>query len=198
MYRHGVVSRAEHRRVTLLTLCEAAVSLYEENSPADVTVEAVAGAAGVSRRTVFRYCDVKEDLVFVYPLLWLDIFEAAAAEASDMPFRARMFYCAQQISADIERDPSLLRRAMNVVMRHPELMRGYSGLYQRWIAAITTQALHSQSGAPDMFRARVIGSATMGVIDAAMFAWRAAPEGSSLIEFVEQGFALVGPTMDAV
>ena len=44
-------------------------------------MEAIADKAGVSRRTVFRYVDAKEDLAYIQPVLWLDVFEEGLEEA---------------------------------------------------------------------------------------------------------------------
>jgi AcrR family transcriptional regulator len=65
---------------TRSTIADAAVALFIERGYADTTMEDVAVAAGVSRRTAYRYFPNKEDLVFEQPRRWLDHFNAEVAD----------------------------------------------------------------------------------------------------------------------
>ncbi|GAA4922013.1 TetR family transcriptional regulator [Stackebrandtia albiflava] len=56
----GVSGRARTRRL----LSAAALSLFAENGYDSTTVDQIAAAAGVARRTFFRYFPTKEDAVF--------------------------------------------------------------------------------------------------------------------------------------
>ncbi len=56
-----MVTRAEHRRTTLLRLSDAAIERFAADG-ASATIDAIAKQAGMSRRTVFRYVDSKEEL----------------------------------------------------------------------------------------------------------------------------------------
>jgi AcrR family transcriptional regulator len=56
--------RQRKKRATHEAIAEAAMRLFGERGFDDVTVEEVAEAADVSRKTVFNYFPAKEDLVF--------------------------------------------------------------------------------------------------------------------------------------
>lgn len=69
--------REENRQRTLPALSRAALELFDERGYDSVTVEDIAQAAGVSRRTFFRYYDSKEAALFGPMEDRLAAFEAA-------------------------------------------------------------------------------------------------------------------------
>ncbi|MGH1492864.1 MAG: TetR/AcrR family transcriptional regulator, partial [Acidimicrobiales bacterium] len=163
-----MASRAEQRRSTLLALGEAAVELFESKGPS-VTSGEIAARAGVSRRTLHRWCDAKEDLAFVHPLLWLDVFMAALAEQDaidgEQPKASqRLRDASMAIARHVDGDPEPPRRAFLVAATHPELLRGFQSAYQRWVDVV---AIESERAGVDPFEARVIASSVMGMVDAA-------------------------------
>src|ERR1700761_1276987 len=56
--------RERKKAATRMAIADAASQLFETHGFANVSVDAVAHAAGVSRQTVFNYFPTKEDLVF--------------------------------------------------------------------------------------------------------------------------------------
>src|SRR5262245_6153287 len=56
--------RAMKRQRLRSDLIQAALTLFGEDSFDDITIEDIVAAAGVSRRTFFRYFSCKEDVVF--------------------------------------------------------------------------------------------------------------------------------------
>src|SRR5262245_17308758 len=70
----------ERRRdQTRTAIADAAVELFIERGFAATTMEEVAEAAGVSRRTAYRHFPTKDDLVFEQPRRWLGHFDAEIA-----------------------------------------------------------------------------------------------------------------------
>ena len=63
-------------RETRQRIADDAVELFLERGFANTTMEDVAVAAGVSRRTVYRHFSTKDDLVFEQPQRWLPHFDA--------------------------------------------------------------------------------------------------------------------------
>ena len=79
--RLDLVNRQTAR--TRLDIVRAADALFREQGFDDTSMTAVAEAAGVSRRTLYRYFPTKEDIVFESPREWFEIFEAVVATRAD-------------------------------------------------------------------------------------------------------------------
>jgi AcrR family transcriptional regulator len=74
------------RRAVQAELVSVAQDLFDEHGYQDTTVDAIASAAGMSRRTFFRYFASKEELVLgKYDLLGEQLIEAFRARADDEP-----------------------------------------------------------------------------------------------------------------
>src|SRR5262249_9035608 len=76
---------------TRTDIADAAVALFIEHGYVETTMDAVAEAAGVSRRTAYRHFPNKEDLVFEQPRRWIDHFnETVANGPADETLRLRV------------------------------------------------------------------------------------------------------------
>lgn len=194
-----MVTRADHRRATLVQLSRATTAAFEELGPT-ATIDDIAQRAGVSRRTVFRYVDSKEDLVYLQPSMWLEVFDEAIAEwetnRGEGSMRGRILYAAHRISEHIDTDPEPVRRAMMVALGLPDFSRGHAQVSQRWINRLALEILRDADpgDAEAVFRSRVLGAAIMGVIDAALGEW-AADESVKLVNVVDRGLDYLAPIL---
>lgn len=195
-----VATRAEHRRTTLLRLGDAAVDLFETAGPT-VTIEAIAQHAGVSRRTVFRYVDSKEQLAFIHPMLWFDVFDAALETTIDSPIAHRLHIACRAIATHIDSNPEAPRRAFTVAAANPSLARGFMSVYQAWVERISAEVFAALPDGHDPdgpFRSRIIGAAVMGMVDAVTRQWVGSPPSVKFVALYEQGFALLAPLLDGL
>ena len=64
---------------TRTAIADAAVALFIERGYVETTMDDIADAAGVSRRTAYRHFPSKDDLVFEQPRRWLNHFNATVA-----------------------------------------------------------------------------------------------------------------------
>ncbi len=191
-----MVTRSEHRRATLLQISEATTAAYEELG-SNATFDDIAARAGLSRRTLFRYVESKEELLFIHPMLWLDIFDSAIEEVQDEALRTRMLHASRRISEHIDADPEPVRRAMMVAISDPSaLARGNAASNQRWIARISAEIQGDATDSETIFKARVLGGAIMGVIDAALSRWLASNGESKLVDLVERGLDYLSPIIE--
>ncbi|MEM9132114.1 MAG: TetR family transcriptional regulator [Actinomycetota bacterium] len=189
-----MVTRAEHRRTTLLALNDAAIDLFATDGPT-VTVDEIAERARVSRRTVFRYVETKEELAFIHPILWFDVFDAALGRAEPgAPLVERLRYASQAIAAAVDADPEPPRRAFLVAASHPELHRGFAAVFGRWIDRISAEVIALDPA--DHFRARIVGSTVMGMVDAVTREWIVSPPTVTYGEVCDRGFAVVAPLFE--
>ena len=192
-----MVSRAEHRERTLLALSAATTDTIERLGP-DATIDEIAERAGVARRTVYRWVDTRDDLLFIHPRLWIERFDTAVAPLQDEALRVRIVEGCRAVSDSIDGDPEPVRRAMAVALRHPELMRGYATVNQEWIDRMAAEVAVGRDGnaRAERFRARALGAAIMGVIDAALAEWMASDTPPPLLTLVEEGLDHLAPILD--
>lgn len=192
----AVVTRAEHRQTTLMRLSDAAIELFAEFG-ATATFDQIAERAKLSRRTIFRYVEQKEELAFVHPLLWFDVFEAALDDVSDLRVPERLRIASRAIAQHIDDDPEPPRRAFTVIASTPALARGFTGIFQRWVDRIATETLRDivAPTADDRFRSRIIGSSMMGMVDAVTREWVTSPPTTSFVGLYDDGFSLLAPIL---
>ncbi|MRW84957.1 TetR family transcriptional regulator [Pseudoduganella sp. FT26W] len=82
--------RERKRRETRTRICDAAMSLFVQNGYAAVTVDEIAEAADISKRTFFAYFPAKEDVVTAWQDKFNEPLAAAIAEGpeGETPFQA--------------------------------------------------------------------------------------------------------------
>ncbi len=155
-----------------------------ERNGVDVSLDRIADEAGVARRTIYRWVGAREDLVFIHPRLWLDEFGGAVAPHANAPLLERVRIGCAAVCAVIDADPEPVRRAMRLAIAHPELLRGYAAVNLAWIERLAIE-VDPHPDTPDRrLRARTIGAAVMGAIDAALAAWS------------DDAAATIGPLID--
>ena len=194
-YHRSVATRAEHRRQTLLALSRATTHELQARG-LDATINDIANRAGVARRTVYRWVDSRDDLVFIHPRLWIEIFDDALTALGEAPLRERVLHGSRAVSAHIDADPQPVIDAMAIALEYPSLMRGYATVNQEWIDRMAGEVLGASTDPSARFRSRVLGAAIMGVIDAALTGWLEHGGAKPLIGFVEAGLELLAPILD--
>lgn len=191
-----MATRAEHRRATLLQLGDAAIELFAVRGTS-VTIDEIAATAGVSRRTIFRYVEAKEQLAFVHPMLWFDVFDAALAELADadLALGEKLRVASRAIALHIDADPEPPRHAFMVAAAHPELVRGFNVVFQQWVERVANEVIAADPtpSASTIFHSRVIGSAVMGMVDAVTREWLLSPAGTTFVEVYDRGFTFIAP-----
>ena len=117
------------RRAVQAELVSVAQELFDEHGYEDTTVDAIATAAGMSRRTFFRYFASKEELVLgKYDLLGERLIEALRARPDQEPLwqalRA-MFDAAVTAAADGPDGEVPVHAIERIVDETPALRAGY-------------------------------------------------------------------------
>ncbi len=162
--------RSRRHQQTRSDIVEAALTLFDERGFADVTMEEVAAAAGVSRSTVYRRFPTKEDIVLAIPRGWLVEFEAAVAELGDDATLADVVEAGGlAVAAHIDADHERVRIALAVADQVPAI-RSVGPDSSIWVARLTELA---EGRGWDRADAVVVAGAYMGAIDAMMAHWAA-------------------------
>jgi AcrR family transcriptional regulator len=160
---------------TRASIADAAVALFAERGFAETTMDEVADAAGVSRRTAYRHFPSKDDLVFEQARHWLLHFNAEIAQPT--PGETQRERCRRGLLAVgrlIQTQARSIAAAYAVVVATPSL-RGYNGRtedewFDRYIELLTPPGRISADRAVQI--ATVAGS-LVGTTKALVGVWAA-------------------------
>jgi AcrR family transcriptional regulator len=160
---------------TRAAIADVAVALFAERGFSETTMDDVADAAGVSRRTAYRHFPSKDDLVFEQPRRWLvhfnhEIDEPRAGETQRERCRRGILAVGQLIQAHA----GSIAAAYGVMLATPSL-RGYNGRtedewFERYMELLTPP------GAVDPARAlqvATVAGALVGTTKALVAVWAA-------------------------
>ncbi|MET0199463.1 MAG: TetR family transcriptional regulator [Rhodococcus fascians] len=168
--------RARTRRLAQTELASVAQDLFLEHGYDETTVDQIAAAAGMSKRTFFRYFSSKDDLVIgKYDLFGDRMAEALDARPADEPIwesLRRVF----DITLDYVQDDHQRARndAMEAIVRStPQLYAGYLEKMQRIQSLLigrVAERLGTRSVGDDLSAAAIVGAA-FACMQAATAAW---------------------------
>ncbi len=149
-----------------------ALRLFTELGFDDTTVERIAAAAGVSRRTFFRYFDSKTDV------LW-HAFDGEVRRLRDafaeVPARVATMDAIRQVVVGANRyraeDVPELRTRMNLIGSVPALQASAAHHYDAWERAVSEFAAGRLGQPADSLYPLAIGRATLAVCRSAYDRW---------------------------
>ncbi|WP_210588503.1 mycofactocin system transcriptional regulator [Streptomyces sp. GESEQ-35] len=174
-----------------------ALRLFSARGFDEVTVEDIAAAAGIGRRTFFRYYRSKNDAVWGNFEEELQRMRAVlAAYPSDLP----MMDALREAIVDFNRlDASQLpwhRVRMSLIMQVPALQAHSTLRYAEW-RAVVAEFVAPRLGRPtDALLPQVIAHACLGAAVAAYEQWLR-HDGSDLSDFLDQALRALAPGFQA-
>lgn len=218
MYAGPVTTRPEltlaqrKRQLVSDELTEAALQLLAVKGFDAVTVDEIVAAAGVSKRTFFRYFASKEDVVVQFLAdMGTGIRAELAARPSDEPPSVALRH-AMAVPIDACTDhPDHTERALRVVrliLGTPALHARFLERRLRWsddLAAELTDRLGlthrpgldggRPDGAPDLYP-RLAAGVALTAFDVTLQQWSAGDGADDPAELLERAFALLAPALD--
>ena len=138
----------------------------------ETTVEAIAAAAGVSRRTFFRYFDSKA------AVLWHEFdheVQALRAAFAEVPADIELLDAIRQVVISVNHyraeDVPELRARMNLIGSVPALQASAAPHYDAWEQAVSDFAASRTGQPPGSLYALAIGRTTLAACRAAYDHW---------------------------
>jgi mycofactocin system transcriptional regulator len=176
---------------TRLEVERAAFALFARRGFDETTVEDIAAAAGISRRTFFRYFASKNDVV------WGD-FDAGLrhfAEAVEHADPDQRWMDALRVAVvDFNSlDPELVplhRDRMELILHVPALQAYATLMYARWRDVVTRFVANRTGAKPDDLHPRLVGHTALAAAVAAYEQWLADP-GSDLAALLDTAMLLL-------
>lgn len=180
-------------RTSRAELEQHALRLFTARGFDDVTVEDIAAAAGIGRRTFFRYYRSKNDAV------WGDFegeLRRMRAVLAAYPRETPMMDALREAIVDFNRlDAAQIpwhRRRMRLILEVPALQAHSTLRYAEWRAVVAEFAAGRLGQAPDALLPQVIAYACLGAAVAAYEQWLR-QDGSDLGEFLEVALRALSP-----
>ncbi|MEU7576261.1 TetR family transcriptional regulator [Streptomyces sp. NPDC041068] len=185
--------RARARRAMKTELALLALELFAERGYEETTVEDIARAAGLSKRSFFRYFPAKEDVVF-------GSVESMADEVADevlaRPADEAPWDCLHRVLGSWQgRIHSSERQLaeLTLIESTPSLRARLHGKRDEMRARVA-DALAARPGTElDAFAADALTSAAAAALDTANRAWLASGGTEDRAALVERAFALLRP-----
>lgn len=185
--------RERRHAQTRADIVDAAFELFAARGFAEVTMEEVARAAGVSRSTAYRRFPTKEDVVLDIPNRWLEAYdEAIDGLARDTGLAEALEIAANAVAGHIDANIDRVRTAYAILEEAPSLnVAGVANA--EWLQRIA--ALARRHGGHDDESAKVIAGAYMGGLDAMMFHWASTGGGGSVAEATRRAHERMKPIL---
>lgn len=184
--------RARRRQRLAYEIELAALRLFAERGVDAVTVDDIAHAADISRRTFFRYFASKDDLLHGNPERQREIVLETADSAPDdvtLGVLVRRILLALTADFDDHREMLLLRK--EIAEKSPKAISQAHGGYSSLVVTILEVAT---SHADSDFRAQVYVHAGFGAMQAAVRTWFTDSTSHSLRELTADALKLIGIT----
>ncbi len=172
-------------------VARAALDLFARQGYDETTVDEIAAAVGISRRTFFRYYESKPDVVWGEFDAELGRLRDRLAEAPDgeplMDVLRRSVIATNRFGAG-ELDE--LRIRMVLISTVPTLVAHSAVRYEEWCDVVAGFAAARLGGSPDDLAAQTVARASLGAAMAAFACW-ARSSGDDLVVEVDRAFRLL-------
>jgi AcrR family transcriptional regulator len=165
--------RERHRRRTAAQLEQVALRLFVERGFDATTVDDIAAAAEVSRRTFFRYYASKEDVLLAdHPKNLAALREALAARPPAEPILTALREALMTLSGPYEQDRERVLRRAKLMRTTPSLQARSLMLQREWEQAVCEMvAEHLGVDAQGDLRPAVVAATMLGATRAAFGMW---------------------------
>ncbi|EPX55559.1 Transcriptional regulator, TetR family [Cystobacter fuscus DSM 2262] len=190
--------RERKQRLLRLELGEVALRLFVERGFAETTIEDIAEAAGISRRTFFRYFETKEDVV-LWRLRYSSEQIGASLEArpADEPPLLAVRKALDAVSEAYITEPERYRSYLRFLLETPTLRAHFLDTQEQWralLSRILAARLGAGRGKKEL--AQLTAAVAVAAQDVALRRW--AEDGSrSLPDYVDETFAALPEVLAA-
>ncbi|WP_211697194.1 TetR/AcrR family transcriptional regulator [Mycobacterium spongiae] len=170
-----------------------AIDLFVANGYEATTMDEIADAAGVSRRTVYRYFPLKEDVLFEGPRRWLEVFSSTVAtRRCDESLFDAVRRAGIAVAEHLAQDPVHVQAGRRV-SKESSALRSRAGLATaEWTDAITRLLAAERDADPRTDLAAAVGAgALVHGIGAVGRVWAAG--GGDVVAMTRQMHDLVEP-----
>jgi mycofactocin system transcriptional regulator len=169
----------------------AALEVFAKRGFEETTVEDIAAAAGIGRRTFFRYFASKNDIPFGnFPAFLAELEEWLASVPNDRPMFDVIAEAVLRFNRVHSDGPLAHRERMTLIMKTPALRANAALRNADYLNALGRYAARRMGQPVGSFPAQLIGHVSHGVTVAAYEEWLR-DESADLAELIHRGFAML-------
>jgi mycofactocin system transcriptional regulator len=176
-----------------------ALKLFTEQGFDETTIDQIAGAAGISKRTFFRYFDSKASLLWSsFDQEVVALRHELAQAPPDVPMMDAIRAAVVAVNHYSARDIPELRTRMNLIGSSPGLHAGAAGHYDAWERAVSDFAAERMGQPRESLYPLAVGRSTLAACRAAYDRWVARAD-ADLIVYIDAALrALAAGFADSV
>ncbi len=175
---------------------KAALQVFEERGFEATTVEDIAAAAGISRRTFFRYFPSKNDTLFAnFDDILAELEEWFAAADDDQPMFDVIAEATMRFNRVHVDGAAAHRERMELILHTPALRANASLRHAEWGAVIARYAARRLGVPADDLAAQLVGHVALGTANAAYERWLR-DDSSDLAELITTAFTMAQSLSD--
>jgi len=195
----GLSLAERKRRLVREELAESALKLLAWQGYEATTIDQLAAAAGVSRRTFFRYFESKDDLIVQFltdtgAQLCAALSARPAAEPSAVALRAAM----SVLVTACREQPEKSLRLTKILLGNLSLLGRYYERQVQWRRDLATELGRRQGLDPARdLRPELAATVALSAFDTALSRWAASDGAENLDALTDEAFALAAPVLNA-
>ena len=184
-----LTSRPKPRSIEAIE--KVALELFRERGFEETPVEDIAAAAGISRRTFFRYFASKNDIPFGnFESLLNELDEWFASVPDDRPMFEVIADAAMRFNRVHSDGPVAHRERMELILHTPALRANAALRHAEWLEVVARYAARRMDARPEDLGPQLVGHVSQAAASAAYEQWLR--DGSSdLDELVHRVFRMV-------
>ena len=191
-------SLAERKRLLVRDeLADAAARILAVRGFDETTVDHIVAAAGVSRRTFFRYFESKEDVI-VHMLAGAGehICDALRTRPADEPTAAALRHALTPIISFSVADPDKALHTSRLIFNTPALLARFLERQTRWQADIAAILGHRAGLDPCTdLRPTLAAGIALTAFNTALRCWATNDNNQPLATVIDDAFAFVAPAL---
>ena len=191
--------RERHRKRTAADLEEAALTLFSERGFDSVTIDDIAAAADVSRRTFFRYFASKEDVILSdHPKRLDELAAALDRRPADEPALTALRHAIMSMAGTYEEEREHMVRRFSLMNTTPALEARSLCLQRNWETSVTDMLAGRMGVDPTQdLRPGVVAATTMAAMRVATANWLAGGGKGDLLVIVAEALDLLDGGLQA-
>lgn len=170
---------------------KAALELLAVQGFDDTSAEEIAAAAGISRRTFFRYFGTKNNIPFGnYSALLRELEEWLSSQPDDRPMFEVIVDAVVRFNRVHTDGPVAHRERMELIMHTPALRANAALVNAEWQAVLARYAALRMGEQPEALGPQLVAHVSLGAASAAYEQWLR-DESSDLVEVMHRAFEMV-------